>query len=237
MAKLKKKPEEDEVLMEEVEIEEVDDQEEEYDSSFEYYVSRYRNYLIGAGILILVVIGGLIYMNVNEKAQSREARNQMFKAIQYFEQDSLALALDGDGIYPGFLTIASDYDGTPEANLANYYLGIIYLEQGDLEQGVYYLKAFDKSDNMLSMSANMALGFAHEDMGDPESAAEYFFAAANSVNKNELTTPKMLLNAGRNYEAASQPDKARQMYARIQSEYPNSAEGRQIDKFLGRVAQ
>ena len=158
--------------------------------SFDGFVSRYRNLLIGAGAVILLALGGLFYMNYSKRAKSAEARNLMYKAVQYFEQDSLALALEGDGAFPGFLDIESDYSGTSEGNLAKYYMGIIYLKQGDLEQGVAYLESFDKGNNLLSVSAYMAMGFAHEDMGDPATAASYFERAASAVEDNDQTTPK-----------------------------------------------
>lgn len=242
MAKGKKKvaPTEEELMeVEEVETEyeEVEAAGEEEVNNLESFVRKYQNYLIGAAAVLLAVVGVVVYLNYSKKAKSGEARDVMFKAIQYFEQDSLTKALNGDGTYSGFEQIAEEYSGTAEANLANYYLGIIYIRQGDLETGVDHLKKFEKSDNLLSMAAYVALGFAHEDLGDPEAAASYFVKAADAVNENEHTTPMIWMHAARNYEAANQPDKAKKLYEEIKEKYPNTAEGSRIDRYLGRVSK
>ncbi|MEZ4738127.1 MAG: hypothetical protein R2818_01935 [Flavobacteriales bacterium] len=52
----------------------------------------------------------------------------IWKAEYYFEIDSLEKALNGDDQWPGFLTIADDFGSTPSGNLANYYLGTIYMQ-------------------------------------------------------------------------------------------------------------
>ena len=235
MAKVKKKQEE----LEEVEevVEEVGQvAEQEYGSTLDLILGKYRNVLLGILGLIVVGIGAYAFLSYQSGVKSKEARDVMFKPIQYFESDSLQKALNGDGVYPGFYDIESEYSGTPEADLAKYYLGIINIKLNNLDEGVDYLKSFPKDDALLSVSAYMALGFAHEDMGDPKEAASYFEKAANSVKENEYTTPKMWLEAGRNYEAAGMPDKARQLYTQIKEKYPNSTEGITIDKYLGRVA-
>ena len=235
MAKVKKKQEELEEMEEVVEV--VGQEEEnEYGSTLELILGKYRNLLYIVLGLIVTGIGIYAFLAYQRGAQSKEARDVMYKAVQYFEADSLQKALNGDGVYPGFYDIESEYSGTPEADLAKYYLGIINIKLNNLDEGVSYLKAFPKDDALLTVSAYMALGFAHEDMGDPKEAANYFERAANSVDENEYTTPKMWLEAGRNYEAAGMPDKARQLYTQIKEKYPNSTEGITIDKYLGRVA-
>jgi len=236
MAKSRKKEEvvEEELLddEEEVIIEEI-----EYDSWIEGFLDQNRNLLLGiAGVMILAA-GGLYYWNYQRQAKSKSAQEVMFKAVQYFEADSLNQALNGDGLYPGFLEIESEYSGTDEANLAKYYIGIIYLEQNNLEEGVTYLEDFDKSNSLLAVSAFTALGYAYEDMGNPQDAAQQFEKAADAVKENEFTTPKMLMEAARNYEVGGNINKARSIYEEIKEEFPNSTEGLNIDKYLGRVAQ
>lgn len=213
------------------------DQEEAKTVSAESFVSENRNLLlVVAGVLVLL-IGGYSFYRYSQRAKNTEAQEEMFQAVYYFEQDSLDKALRGDGQYLGFEDIADEYSGTDAANLSTYYLGMIYLKQGDLDTGIDYLKKFDTGDNMLSMAAYMALGFAYEDLGDPEEAASYFERAARTPGENDQTTPMMLMQAARNYEAAGKPAEARKIYERIKSEYPTSSEGISIDKYLGRVAQ
>ncbi|GAB4402932.1 MAG: hypothetical protein OHK0039_01420 [Bacteroidia bacterium] len=206
-------------------------------ASIEELVNANRNILLVVLGIILLIAAGYGFYRYTLQSKGTEASEEMYQAVYYFEQDSLDKALRGDGQNLGFEDIADEYKGTDAANLATYYLGIIALRQGDADTGIDYLKQFKKGDNMLSMAAYMALGFAYEDQGDPGQAASYFVKAAETPGENEHTTPTMLLHAGRNYEAAGQPDRARQLYQRIKDEYPTSSEGINIDKYLGRVAE
>lgn len=192
--------------------------------------------LVGLGVIALLVVGYLFYLN-NLGQKNLEANTEMFRAVKEFERDSLDKALNGGGQFLGFEEIADVYSGTEAANLATYYIGIIYLRKGELETGIEYLESFSKSDNMLSSSAYMAMGFAEEDLGNSSKAAGHFERAARIPGENESTTPAMLLHAGRNYEAAGQAGKALSLYEEIKEEYPQSSEGINIDKYIGRVSQ
>lgn len=70
--------------------------------------------LIGA--VVLVGIFWLLKLYTNK--QNDEARSQMFMAEQYFGQDSLNLALNGDGNNLGFIDIAKEYRSTKSGKLA-----------------------------------------------------------------------------------------------------------------------
>ena len=205
--------------------------------SFEDFIVKNRNLLlVGVGVIVLLV-GGLIFYNSMNARKNTDANADMFQAVKYFEADSLNLALNGDGQYLGLLDVAEDYSGTGAANQANYYIGIIYHKQGDLESSREYLEKVSTEDNFLGMATNMALGFVYEDLGDRSKAASSFEKAANVPGDNESTSPLMLLNAGRNYEAAGNSSKALSLYKKIKDKYPLSTEARDIDKYIGRVSQ
>lgn len=216
--------------------EDVLEQEAGKEGSVEDFITENRNLLLVVAAIVVLLVGGYSFYRYSQRAKNGEAQEEMFQAVYFFEQDSLAMSLRGDGQYLGFEDIVDEYKGTDAANLATYYIGMIYLKQGDLDTGIDYLKKFRTGDNMLSMAAYMALGFAHEDLGDPIKAASYFEQAAKTPGENAQTTPTMLLNAARNYETAGEPAKARKLYEQIKADYPTSSEGISIDKYLGRVA-
>jgi tetratricopeptide (TPR) repeat protein len=194
-----------------------------------------RLLIIVAGVVVLLV-GGVAAYRYSQGEKDAEAQAEMFQAVRYFESDSLSLALNGDGTYLGLLDIVDEYDGTPAANMSRYYAGVIYLKQGDTDNGVSYLEDVSTGDNMLSMATYAALAFAYEDLQDPGKAADLFEKAAYTPEENQETTPTFLLKAGENYEAAGEPESALKLYQKIKSDFPNSPEARGIDKYIGRAS-
>ncbi len=194
-----------------------------------------RLLIIIAGVLILL-IGGFVGYRYLETQKDEEAQAEMFQAAKYFEADSLDLALEGDGAYPGLLDIIDEYGSTPAANMSRYYTGVIYLKKGDIQAGIDYLEDVSTGDDMLSMATYTALGFAYEAIKDVEKAADLFEKAAYTPEENEQLTPMLLLKAGENYEAAGDPEQALELYRKIKAEYPNSQEGRGIEKYIGRAS-
>lgn len=80
--------------------------------------------------------GALAYFGYTQfivKPQEENAQQEMFMAEQYFGQDSAALAINGDGSYPGFQEIIDNYSSAPSGNLANYYLGMSSLKATTVE--------------------------------------------------------------------------------------------------------
>ena len=61
----------------------------------------------------------------------------MFIAEFYFQNNNYDLALNGDGQFSGFLTIANNYSSTKSGNLA-YYYGYCLMNLGSNDSINYY---------------------------------------------------------------------------------------------------
>lgn len=190
------------------------------------------------GLILLV----LAYINYVKKPAETEAYAKIFHAEQYFEVDSLDLALFGDGINPGFLDIIDNYGSTKSGNLAHYYAGICYLKlsvddeankQDYLEKAIKELKDFSSDDLNIQPMAIGAIGDAYLEMGDLDKAVGYYMKAANH-NENEFTTPLFLKKAGMTYGIIGDHEKALEAYNTIKVKYYQSVEGREIKKYIGR---
>lgn len=188
--------------------------------------------VIGAIVIVVLIFFGFkrFYMAPREQ----EAKEQMYMAEQYFGIDSLNLALNGDGMYPGFLTIIDDYGMTKGANLSKYYAGICYLKLGNFEQAIDYLKSFKGKDQIIGPMAKGAIGDAYMELNETSKAASYYLEAAD-LRDNEFTTPIFLLKAGQAYEMQKDFKRAVELYERIKYKYPTSQEAREIDKYIARA--
>ena len=208
---------------------------EEVYSKTEQYIEDNKNTLMYVVAGIVVVIGLYIgYTKFYLAPLEVEASNQIWKAEQYFEKDSFNLALNGDGNYYGFLEIIDSYGGTSVGNLANYYAGVSYLRLGQYDEAIEYLEDFDSGDPILGPVAIGAIGDAYMELGDVDSALKNYLAAAKK-DKNNFSTPIYLMKAGMAYEELGDFKVAKELYERLKKDFPDTNEGRNIDKYIARA--
>lgn len=208
---------------------------EEALSSTEQFIEKNQKLLlyIIAGIVI-IILGFMGYKKYYLAPLEKEAQEQMFMAETYFNQDSLELALMGDGNYLGFLDIIDEYGMTKSANLASYYAGMAYLKKGEFDSAIENLKDFSSSDLILSSMANGAIGDAYVELGEMDNALSYYLKAAEN-KENLFTTPIFLMKAGLVYEKNGDYSKAAEQYEKIKREYPSSPESQEIEKYIARA--
>ncbi len=123
------------------------------------------------GAIALIILGYFAYQKYYVVPKENEAASQIFKAKDYFEQDSLQLALNGDGQYPGFLAIIDEYGSTKSGNLAHYYAGVSYLKLGEFEKALDYLNSFDGKGTIINAWNYGLKGDCYMELGNNEKAA------------------------------------------------------------------
>lgn len=208
---------------------------EEALSRSEQFIERNQNILIGTVAVIVLVIAGYIgFTRFVLAPREKDARADIFMAEKYFEQDSLQLALHGDGTNLGFLDIISDYKMTKTANLARFYAGISLLNLGDYEEAITHLKKFKKRDQMVGALAYAAIGDAYLEL-DNKSQALSFYTKAAKHKPNQLVTPAILMKKAQVLEMMDKPAEALKTYTLIRDEYPATAEGRNIERYIARA--
>ena len=222
-----KNKQEEEVLVDIVEVRD----------SFQGYYERNQKLVWGVlGGLVLLVGGYFIYTNIYMQPRQVEAMSQMSQAQRQFEQDSFAKALTNPGsLYPGFLDIQSQYGNTKAGNLANYYIGVSYLNLGKFDAAIDYLKSYKASNDEMRTMKNGALGDAFSEIQDFGQAMSFYQKAANG--DNDFLTPYYLKKVGLLHERNGDKAAAQKVYEQIKADFPQSNEGREVEKYLARVAQ
>ena len=142
----------------------------------------------------------------------------MFQAVFYYEQDSLELALRGDGNTLGFVNIVEDFGNTKSGNLANFYTGAIYVKQGKFDLAKLYLVDFSSNDLVIQARAYSLLGDVYLEEENLETAIEYYEKAA-SYKPNKEFTPAYLYKLGFAYEKANDIENAKKSFKRIIDEF------------------
>jgi len=215
---------------------------EERIEAVESALSKTERFIESNQKILTIIIGGIIlvillffgFKKFISGPREKKAQTAMFKAEYYFEKDSLNLALEGDGENDGFLDIADKYSWTKSGNLAKYYAGLCYLNKGEYQKAIDYLKKFNSDDIIVSGMALGAIGDAYMSLNNSSKAVDYYLQAAEK-NPNDFVSPVYMLKAGWAYEIMKEWGKAKDIYERIKKEFPQAREARDIDKYLARA--
>ncbi len=211
-------------------------------SKTEDFVAKNQKYIIGIlGAIALVTVGYLMYQKFIAEPKEQDGAEQLFVAQQNFQKavdgdvkaDSLFnLVLKGSEGKQGVVDIAEQYSGTASGNLANYYAGLSYLNTGKYTEAITYLEKFSSKDVILTALAKGAIGDAYAQKNQMKEALEFYVKAAES-NKNEFTTPRYLLKAGKVSLALGNKAEALKYFTVIKDDYDNTAEGQSVDALIG----
>ncbi|MFI3268086.1 MAG: tetratricopeptide repeat protein [Rikenellaceae bacterium] len=209
------------------------------DSTEGFIKKNLKSLSIGLGAVALVACAFFAYIYLIAAPREYRASAEMFPAQQMFAADSFAMALNGTATDKGFLDIAVEYSSTAVGNVANHYAGVCYMQLGEYEKAITSLAKYKAVDGIASEIINAQnaglQGDANVQLEKYEAAMTAFEKAAK-MTENSLTTPMYYKKAGIVAEKLGKKDKALEFYTAIKNNYPMSTEGRDIDKYIGRVS-
>ena len=192
--------------------------------------------LVGAIILGFVIFFG--YNTFFVEANEKNANSEMYIAEFYFQNNNYEKALIGDGNFSGFLSIADQYSSTETGNIANYYAAICQMNLGSSLDSVQYFKNalsslnnFETDDKIILSLATGLKGDANMELGNTNKAMSFYKSAATD-NINSFTTPYFMMKQAKILESNKDFSSALEVYNTIKSDYPESKEGINIDKYI-----
>jgi len=203
-------------------------------SKTEQYLEQNKGLTFGLLALLVLGIGGYFGYKYYNDNQNVLAQAEMFQAEYYFEQDSLDLALNGDGNTLGFKDIIEDYSGTESANLASYYAGVAFLKQGDFKSAILYLEDFSSSDLLVQARAYSLIGDAYMEQEDYVNAVTFYNKAAD-YNDNKYFSPGYLMKAALAAELMDDKASAIKSYNKIVKDYWDAGEAQDAKKHKARL--
>lgn len=201
-------------------------------SKTEMFLNENKKTIITVVCALAVVCVAVIgYVKFVHQPAVVEAQGQMALAEENFRTGDFELALNGDGNVLGFAQIAQEY-GSKAGKSVNFYAGVCELQLGNYEEAIKYLEAYKGKDEVLAARATACIGDAYVGLEDYSKALGYFEKAAQTEN---MLAAGYLLKAGIVAEQLGENAKALSFYKKIKDQYPQSMEGYDIDKYIGRV--
>jgi tetratricopeptide (TPR) repeat protein len=194
-----------------------------------FYEEKKKTINVASSVCLVVLALALAYFLYWVPKKQQEAAVAIFKAERYVGMDSLQLALDGDGVNSGLLSVIDEYGYTKDGNRAKYMAGICYLKLGQYDEAISYLKKFRSRNKLVSVQALGSIGDAYMEKNDMDNAVKYYKKAV-SKNPNELVTPIYLQRLGWAYDMQGKWGEALACFETLRQEYSQLPEAMDAEK-------
>lgn len=185
--------------------------------------------LIAAVVIVLAVLAVHRWVTVPAR---QEAQGQLFKAEQAFRANDFETALNGDGNTLGFNDLISKY-GTKGGKSVYLYAGLCNLQLGNNEEAVACLKKYNVKDKILQGRAYCAIGDAYSNLQNYGEALSFYKKAA--ALEDNLFAAGYLFKAAMVCEELGDTAAALKLYKEIETKYPQTIEGYDIQKYISRI--
>ncbi len=150
------------------------------DKTEQFIENNSRNLTMAIGAVALVIVSVVGYGKLVTEPAELEANENAWRSEQYFMMDSVDLALNGDGLYPGLYDIVDEHDGTTAAARARYEIGTILRSQGDYQGAIEAFEEAGLQDDVLSVLSQINIGDCAVELGDYSAASSAFNKAASA---------------------------------------------------------
>jgi tetratricopeptide (TPR) repeat protein len=199
--------------------------------------AKYNKPVMIVSVVIILLAGGYFgYKNFILKPKESKASEDMFRAEEYYRNDSLNLALNGDGQYPGFLKIIDKYGGTKPGKLARFYAGVCYVKMGDNANAIKHLKKFSSRSKQIQARAYKLLGDAYADSEKYSDALDYYKKAAYHFEEDKASSSEALFLAAYLADKAMKDQKqAIELYKELLEKFPGTARVNDAEKYLAQL--
>jgi tetratricopeptide (TPR) repeat protein len=186
---------------------------------------------IAVGVVIALILGVFYYFNMYLPPLQKNASEDVYQAQKAFEVDSFELAMYGNGEFIGFEEVIETYGSTDIGNTSKYYMAVSLMHTGAYEDAIDYYKSYSPADHITRALKEGGIGDCLVQLDAYEDAITAYEKAANAY-VNDFSTPIYLKKAGIISEEIMDYKSAVKFYERISDQYPNSQEGRDIEKYL-----
>jgi len=205
------------------------------DSARDFWGKNNKTITYVLAALVVIVGGYFAYTKFFKGPQEAKAAEAIWKAEDYFRQDSFNLALNGDGMNGGFLKAIKNHGGTKAGNLAKFYAGACYVQMGDFNNAIKYLKDFSTNQVEVELRATGLLGDAYSELGKKQEAIDYYKKAGTLFDKDDVNSPEYLFRAAMLSQELNKNKEAIELLHTIKDKYPNSQRAFEVDKHLGKM--
>lgn len=203
-----------------------------YYKSIEFFENNKQKIALYAGILAVVVVGIIFYVNYRND-QNEKANLELSRVIPLYDAGSYLEAIEGrkGTKVLGLKKIVEEYGSTDNGELAKIYLANSYNHLGKLEESKKYYEDYSGSNKIFKATALAGEAAYYAATNKFEEAADLYKKAAN-VSEENVQNPDYLLRAAINYINAGKKQEAVDYLKKIKKDYNTSTAFREVDRYL-----
>ncbi len=159
-------------------------------SKTEVLLEENKNLISYVLVGIITVIGAyFVYNNWVVEPAEKAGFESVWPAQKYFEQDSIQKAIEE------FDYVASEHSGTKAGNLANLYLGLSLLKDGQFEEALISFEEFDAKGELFPGLKVGLIADCHSELDNVDEAVANYKKAAKLLDAKSVS-PYYLKKAG-----------------------------------------
>lgn len=188
--------------------------------------------VFGGGIVVIILVV-FFYNQFIVKPNNAKSQEALWHGeYSLLNQENWNAAIIGDSVgNKGLKAVADEFGGYTGGEIAQYELGIAYLNNGQYQEAITALEQVSFEDEMVGTVALGAIGDANMELGKITAAGDYY-TKAYSNSDNDLTAPIYMLKAAYAKEAESKFEEAVKIYQELMDKYPTAPEVNKAKKYI-----
>lgn len=185
------------------------------------------------GAIVIIVLGLFFYNEYMYKPDDLKSQEALWHGeYSLLNEQNWGAAILGDSIgNEGLKSVVESYSGYSGGDIAQYELGIAYLNNSQYQEAINILEQVSFEDEMISSITFGAMGDAYIELGKFTSAAENYEKAYKN-SKNDLTAPVYMLKAAYAKETENKFEDAVKIYQKLIDDYPLTPEVNKAKKYI-----
>jgi len=206
-----------------------------YYNAVKFYDENQSKILMGLGAVAVLVIAIVFFSNksIEDNKNAAESLALVLDKFNNKEYEEAIEGVPGTNVV-GFKSIAENYGGTEQGEIAKIFLADCYSYLGKYDEALKYYEDYSGNNNLYKATAKAGEALCYAAKGDNLKAAQLFEKAAD-VDENNIHTAEYLLRAGINYTKAGDSAKAKELFETIKTEYSTSTAARDVARYSVQV--
>lgn len=201
----------------------------------EFVQGKAKTFIIIFGVIAVVILGWIGYQKFIVEPENIKTAESLHQEESFIVdlQDWNAV-INGDSLQTtqGLVVKAKKFDGYTGGEIANYNLGIAYLNNGQPQEAIAAFQKVNFEDENLATLTLGAMGDASMDLEKYAEAISYYEQAYKRRPKNEMTAPLYMFKLANARELTQKYDEAAKLYNDLIQNFPYSTLVAEAEKNL-----